>query len=182
MAFGSGMGSFKYRRPVRASVSISGLDVSLPPSPLPRDAAATAPTSLSPAASSGAHGSFAEPPSGELAAASRTLCTAPDGALSIGHSDVCDGCAGSLPFDSAPPGREPTAACDSPPTIEPVTTSTLSMNFESREPCRNTSLSPPSSTPANSDFLNASNESMPSSIVPSATKFTTCTPRLWPIR
>ena len=56
------------------------------------------------------------------------------------------------------------------------------MNLFSRLPPRNTSVSPPSSTPANSDFLNFSTDSIPSSIVPWATKLTTRTGCLWPSR
>ncbi len=56
------------------------------------------------------------------------------------------------------------------------------MNFDSFVPCRKISLSPPSSTPANSDFLNASTDRMPSSMLPWPTKLTTCTPRDWPMR
>jgi hypothetical protein len=50
------------------------------------------------------------------------------------------------------------------------TCSTVSMNFDRRVPCSTTSLSPPSRTPANRDCLNASTESMPSSMVPLAQK------------
>src|SRR5262249_6491079 len=59
--------------------------------------------------------------------------------------------------------------------IAAVAASTVSMNFVSLVPPRNTSLSPPSRTPLNSDFLNDSTPSMPSSIDPLATKFTTRT-------
>ena len=45
-----------------------------------------------------------------------------------------------------------------------------------------TSFSPPSSTPANSDCLNRSTPSMPSSMVPVATKLTTRTGCRWPNR
>ena len=49
-------------------------------------------------------------------------------------------------------------------------------------PKKNTSLSPPSSAPANSDFLNASNDRIPSSMVPCATKLMVCTCAFCPSR
>ena len=64
----------------------------------------------------------------------------------------------------------------------PVTVPTLSMNFDSRVPFMKAALSPPSSTPANRDCLNASTPRMPSSMLSWATRLITCTPRRWPMR
>jgi len=55
-------------------------------------------------------------------------------------------------------GSADTGAAVSAEPMEPETSSTADMNFESRMPCRKMSLSPPSSTPAASDFLNASTD------------------------
>ena len=70
----------------------------------------------------------------------------------------------------------------SPSPMLPVTLSTSFMKRLRREPPSEISPLPPSRIPADNERLNASTESMPSSMVPFATKLMTRTGRVWPMR
>jgi len=70
----------------------------------------------------------------------------------------------------------------SPSPICPVTFSTSFMKRVSRDPPSRISPLPPSRIPADKERLNASTESMPSSIVPFDTKLMMRTGRTWPMR
>lgn len=108
---------------------------------------------------------------GDASAALARLPAAAITSASPASAGESTGALAALPASSA-------GATASPSPMRPVSLSTSFMKRLRREPPSGISLWPPSRIPAESERLNASTESIPSSMVPLATKSTICTGRV----